>query len=229
MENPSERIIKLIEECKDVEDFHENSIEKSLSSFDEWFEDFRNGGTDYQPNLQGMITNNLTEEEAYFILAYTGGASSWINSELRLGEIANSPCKQSYINLLDKSLEKVSQFQNGIVYRMDTPHSEKDKVLNWFGNKIGSTINIPYFLSTAKEDYKSSPIVWEIRTLKQYSCAKDISNLTNNEYELEVLFSRDSRFKITRVDKSSSLVYLTEVSQDSKPDYNLVGRYFENL
>ena len=227
MGKPSVRIKALLSKCDVQVDQNGLSVEESISSFDDWFEDFSEGGEEFKPNLNGMVENNLTEEEAYFVLAYTGSASSWINSELRSGKTPLCICKQSYIHYLDKSLEKIAPSKNPIVYRMDSPYGDTKEVLKWFKKNKNKVINIPYFLSTAKEDYNNSPIVWKINTLSQNSYGKDISNLTNNKTELEVLFMRNAKFKIVNVDYASSIIFLSEVTQESEFQYNMTNYYFK--
>lgn len=220
---------QLTQLCEDIKNHHGLTIVESIEGYKEWFEDFKNGNQTYKPNLQGMTINNLSEEEAFYILHYTASASSWINSELRDGRELTCKCKLSFGNALNNSLEKVKSFNDKIVYRMDNPSSDSETILKWFNQKIGFSFSIPYFLSTAMEDYKNSYVVWKIKTLKNESYAKDISNITQNPVELEVLFKRNSKFIIKNVDFNSKYVTIEEINETSMTDFELTGLYHLNL
>lgn len=103
------------------------------------------------------------------------------------------------------------------------------KELIWFESKMGKIFTIPYFLSTAKEDYDNSDLVWQISTHHTNSQGRDISNLSNNKYELEVLFDKGVKFKIKYLDRSKNYIYLEEVDSSSVSDFDLVGLYTLNL
>ncbi|MEX0596613.1 MAG: ADP-ribosyltransferase, partial [Candidatus Paceibacterota bacterium] len=176
-----------------------------------------------------MAKNGLSEEETFMILAYTGSYSSWVNSDLINSQIPNCKCKYEFIKRLNKSLDKIISFDNQTVYRMDSPFDDKDVILNWFNMKTGCIFRIPYFLSTAKEDYKSTKIVWKVKTLPENSLGKDISDITNNQYELEVLFTTDSCFKIDSIDFDKAYINLIEVSSNTEVDFELTKRYCHNI
>ena len=197
--------------------------------FKQWFERYKNGDKSLEDNLSGIQKNSLSNDEAFYILAYTGSSSRWLNSDLRNNVVVRNVCKQLYIDNLNNSLDKVAPFNNGIVYHMDSPSAEDVEILDWFESKIGRKFKIPFFLSTSKEDYKNSPIVWEIETLKKESYGKDISNITNNKYEYEVLFRTESCFEIKRVNREKQYIYLKEVEADSNCDFNLTGLYHLNI
>ena len=216
---------KLLNECNGEENFHGLTIRQSYEGYLPWFEAYRTGDKSLDDNLKGMIENGLTEEEAFFILAYTGSASSWVNSELRDGHLPSTKCKEVFVNKLNQALAKVSSFNGNIAFRMDEPHSNSEEVLKWFHSKIGSKFKVPYFLSTAKEDYNNSSIVWQINTLTEGSFGKDISQLTNNKYEKEVLFRTGSCFEIIKVDEKKNYIHLNEVINSEQIEFDLVGDY----
>ena len=197
--------------------------------FTPWFKRFREGDTSLSPNLQGMVENGLTEEEAFLILAYTGSSSGWINSDLREGKILQEPDKVLFAKYLDYVLEKMPSFDSQVVFRMETPSGDAETVLKWFESKLGSTFVLPYYLSTAQEDYENSEIVWKINTLSQGSFGKNISNLSNNKYEKEVLFKRGAKFKIKSTDLEKSYIFLEEVNSFTQEDFPLTGLYHRNI
>ena len=193
-----------------------------------WFESYRRGDSSLDKNLKGMIENGLSEEEAFFILAYTSSYSGWINTALKDGRKLDTECKKQFANALDNALEKIKSGPE-TVYRMDWPPGDPEDVLTWFESKIGSSFVIPYFLSTAKEDYENSEVVWQITTLKSGSCARDISNLCQAPSEQEVLFKRASKFKIIKVDRSKRVVFLDEIPTDAAVDFPLIQVYHKNF
>lgn len=228
--NVSDEFESLLKLCEEEKDFFRLTVRDSYEKgFLPWFERYRIGDKSLDDNLKGMIENGLSEEEAFFILAYTGGTSSWVNSELRNSELPKSRCKREFVRRLNHSLSKMKSFNNDIVFRMDHPPGDKNEALSWFQKKVGSRFRIPYFLSTAKEDYENSEVVWQIRTRERNSLGKDISSLTNNKYEFEVLFQTGSSFQITRVDKEKSYIYLDEIEQNSKVEFELTKFYTLNV
>lgn len=225
--NEFESFLKL---CDDTKNHHGQVVRDTYyKGFLNWFQKYRNGDQSLDNNLKGMIKNGLDEEEAFMMLAYTGSYSSWVNSDLRNSRMSNCECKREFISRLNMALDKVIAFNNQTVFRMDSPSEDKDKVLNWFDSKVESIFRIPYFLSTAKEDYENTEIVWKIKTLAENSLGKDISDITNNQHELEVLFRTGSCFLIENVDFDKAYITLSEVSNDSQVDFELTGCYCDNI
>jgi hypothetical protein len=185
---------------------------------------YRRGEVSY-PSKYNLIRNGtVSDEEAFFLLYYTGSASSWVNEDLRQTGVQSTKCKELFSKHLEVVMSKLPSF-NGIAYRMDDPSGDKQDVLRWFKRNMGKKIQIPHFLSTAKEDYDNSPIVWQIQTLKAGSRGKDITECANNDVELEVLFSRNSKFLIENIDVDKGYVYLTEISDTVECDIILKGLY----
>lgn len=217
---------EFFEKCKGVKDTHGVYKTKLFDNFKSWFESLRKGEDTYVENLQGMIDYGLSEEEAVFILGYTASSSSWVNSDLRNGLDPDSKCKELFIRHLSDSLNKIPPYGSKTVYRMDEGcHNDPKIELEWFESKIGSVFRIPYFLSTAKEDYENSEIVWQIVTHHLNSKGRDISNLSNNKFEMEVLFDRNAKFKIIDVDKNRNYVFLQEIDPMQPSKFDLIGLY----
>jgi len=221
-------IENILSECDNEKNHHGQILRKTYSSFQNMFDKYRKGDKSLDPNLKGMKDNNLSEDEAFFILAYTSSYSSWINSNLRDGDSLNSNCKKKFAGYLDQVLDRMPSVKGEIVFRMDSPGNDK-KLLTWFEKHYGKKFLIPYFLSTAKEDYKNSDVVWEIITLDQNSKGKDISELSNNKFEKEVLFKLNSCFQIDGVDRLNKYIHLVELPSNEKIDFKLVGLYYLNI
>jgi hypothetical protein len=196
-------------------------------SFAPWFEAYKLGDQEILDNLKGMKENGLSEEEAFLVLIYTASSSSWINEEMREGISVDCDCKSSIIRNLDNVLAKIKSHDNKVVYRMDNPLGDNAKVLSWFSKAVTLKFTVPNFLSTSMENYENSPIIWKINTLVEGSMGKDISNLTNNKHEKEVLFRKDSCFEILEVDFEAAMISLNEVKSNDDISFKLTGHYFE--
>ncbi len=219
---------KLLSDCLHEDRQNGLELKEAYSEFQKWFVRYRNGDKSLDPNLNGMIEYNLSEDEAFYILAYTGRCSGWINSNLREGLSLDSKCKEKFANHLEMALDKMPPANEEIVYRMDNP-CDVNEIMKWFSKHIGKKFQIPYFLSTAKFDYKNSEVVWKIRTLQENSNGKDISDLTNSDGEKEVLFKRNSCFKIISVDRPGKLINLVEIPATINCDFLLAGSYHRNI
>jgi hypothetical protein len=89
---------KLFDECKGETD-HDNGFsirDTFYEAYSPWFIRYRNGDKDLDKNLKGMKERGLSEAEAFFILAYTGGSSKWLNRDTRSGEYYSSKCKETF-------------------------------------------------------------------------------------------------------------------------------------
>lgn len=164
-------------------------------------------------NFDGIDLHNLTDGEAFCIYSYTTSYSSWINGDIR-NKKKMSICKELYAQYLDKSLDKIPNYNNKYAFRIDT-HSEYLKH-NWEKVVVGDIIQIHHYLSTFQEYFSEDSIeknslVWSITTLELNSKARDISNVTNHNYEKEILFKRNSFFKVEKINISKRVIDLIEV------------------
>ena len=62
--------------------------------------------------------------------------------------------QKEFFDNLDKALSKMPSTDSTLVYRMDCPSGEADIILNWFEKQLYKKFKIPYFLSTAKENWR---------------------------------------------------------------------------
>lgn len=218
--------------CKDEINHHQQTLKKSFEQG--WIPLLRHYRTNRvlpeKPStkhiiLEGLFEYNLTDEEAFFILTHTGSYSSWINRPLRDGHPFDNVCKEEFANRLDKSLDKLPPYVGENVFRMDSPLGLKEDVCLWFKKNIGSIVNVPYFLSTSKDNWENTEIIWDIQTMGTNSKARDLRLITNNDTEKEVLFKRNSSFMIMSVDEESGIIKLNEVENPGMAT-NLTGFYF---
>ncbi|MBA9078189.1 ADP-ribosyltransferase [Rufibacter quisquiliarum] len=208
----------------------DDNLRDSFRGFKVWFDSYRNGDVKLDRNLKGMIDHNLTEEEAFLVLTYTASkTSSWVNHDLRNGNTHKRADKILYSEYLSFVLNKIPPFNNALAFRMETEVSDDEEVLNWFESKMGRTFVLPYFLSTSKEDWGNDQLVWQIQTLPKNSLARDISNLTNNPPEQEILFNKGAKFLIKGVDKEKCYVYLDEIDSQHETSFALTGLYHWNI
>lgn len=229
--NISQEFQTFLENCKgEVNHLQQNvkfTYEKGFKPvFDRYRNDIKGMPKHSQIELKGMIEFSIDDEEAFFILAYTGSYSSWLNSNLRNGLPLDTECKKYFAKRLTDALNKLPSCNNNTVFRMDTPSDEKRTVLNWFNRNIGKTVRTPYFLSTSKDNYNNTNIVWKIKTLETNSFGKDLNLLTNNKVEKEVLFKCNAYFEIQSVDKTKGIIEMQEVLKQ-KNYIELTRLYFE--
>lgn len=205
MDNP-------FETCNDDKNEFGISLKEA---YDKWKKNRANNKSTEFQNINGLSKKGLDKIEKFSIYQYTSTFSNWINHNYRNGQELDTDCKKEFSNLLDNALKKLDSFDDDVVYRMDSPYPEKQEVFKWFKSKKESVIEVPNYLSTSKDNFDNSPIVWKIKTLLANSKGKDISELTNNRFEKEVLFERNSCFYIKEIDESSSMIFLEEVNRTS--------------
>lgn len=137
-----------------------------------------------------MKENKLTKDEGVHIFAYTGFSSKWINSALRDQNLTSN--QEYFMNILDAALNKIPSVSKNKVYR---------SFFDYNSNKIyftpGEIISLSHYLSTSKEIFYNPTEVWEITPLSKNSKGRNIEKISNAPDEKEILFLRNSRFKIT--------------------------------
>ena len=147
-------------------------------------------------------TIDLTDGEEYALLDYISSKSYKINATLRAG-IALSAEEQAFVRDLDSALDKIPRYQ-GTVFRSLSDFEIED-VNKFLQSYIpGEDVEFPEYLSTSTAVYDDSmPIQYVICSTNGH----DIRLF--NQSESEILFSKNSRFKIKRVDGHT--IYLEEI------------------
>lgn len=222
------KLLKVKSCCKDITDQGDiKLVDTIFKGYTPILRSYKNGKTDYASKHIGIKENNLTDCEALSILSYTGSLSKWINSDLRIGNKVECACKIVFIENLDHSLSQLNPFNNRVVFRMDSP-SDTDCVLIWFNENKGIKVNVPYFLSTSKNVFDThNDVTWEIMTMHRKSLSRDISNISNNKNEEEVVFKANSYFIIEKVNFETKKIYLKETIY-SEASIPLTGLYYLN-
>ncbi len=220
-----------------VNDFFKRLIDKdpthklieAQNAYKQWFKDYREGNKKLEKHLGGMNAFNLSESEATLVLSYTARTSSWTNEHARTSLKEDSDIFRTEHNkLLVDILHKLPSYKEKTVYRMDFDsfaNYEKELFYPWAEDKIGMVVHVPYFWSTSKDKWDDN-LTWVIHTSRN-SKARDISSLTQNPNEAEVLFIPGANFIIDRVDSKNNVVFLTEVD-GLDYDIPLIGLYYIN-
>jgi hypothetical protein len=212
-----------------IEEDSRHELIEAKNAFEVWFKEYREGNKRLEKHLGGMNALNLSELEATLILSYTARTSSWTNEHSRdsLKEDTDN-FRKEHNSLLTEVLKKLPPYTQKKVYRMDFGSSanyKKELFYPWIENKIGKIIYVPYFWSTSKDKWDDE-LTWVINTSRN-SKARDISNLTQNPNEEEVLFIPGANFMIDRVDSKNNLIFLTEI-ESLDYDIPLIGLYYLN-
>lgn len=157
-------------------------------------------------NLDGMLKYNLDTSEAAIIYMYTNDIHSEINPVL----LNNGDHKDvlMYSSLLNKVLEKMPSFSSREIFR-----SEHTQNIDFYKSFIGREFEEKRFLSCHQDNtiwHDEEGLQLIIKT-KENSNAKDLSELSFNANEKEVLFKSRSLFNVMKVDSESRIIYLNEV------------------
>jgi len=224
---------QFLEECKDELNHHQQNVKTSFEQgwkplFDQFRKDkkLQDAHRNRHIVLQGIEEYNLSDEDAFFILSYTGSYSSWLNAGLRNGRDFDTKCQRYFASKLTLALDKLPCFNDEYVFRMDSPLGLKGQLAKWFNGNKGRVIHLPYFLSTSKDNYENSDITWHIKTMKNNSTARDLALVANNDTEREVLFKRDCFFQIGSIDGETGIIEMQEVEKTSNA-IKVTGFYFE--
>jgi hypothetical protein len=106
---------------------------------------------------------------------------------------------------------------------MDSPLCGKTQEVRWFKSIEGRVIRIPYFLSVAKTNWDNTDITWRIITRGHMSNTADLNECRNNPNEDELLYKRNSFFRVNGV--HNGVVVLKEVESVESSYIDLVGNY----
>jgi hypothetical protein len=123
---------------------------------------------------------------------------------------------------LETGLRKLPVYE-GKAWRWEEA-DEKLRKFNWFKERIGLTVRIPYFLSTSKDDITGDPMLWEITTISE-GHARDISKISNAPSEQEILFIPNAKFRIVSVKDDHRTVVMHELSPNDEVEFDLCRVY----
>jgi SPP1 gp7 family putative phage head morphogenesis protein len=143
----------------------------------------------------------LTDNEQLAVNKYVSSESYILNEKLRNATKLTS-AEKDWVENLDKALSKLPEV-SGTLYRSVSDFGI-DSVETFLSSHIvGSMVNFPSYLSTSQEVYDEDfPVQYVISSRH----GKDLQSV--NHREKEVVFKRDSKFYVTKVEGHT--IYLEE-------------------
>lgn len=172
-------------------------------------------------NLDAMKKHNISIEDASIIYMYTShGIHSDINSTLRMHPSYLDKDIEEYCRLLDEALSKMPSFNNKIVYRdIKFPNCSVSDIMEYYNSNVGKIFNENTFLSThiRKGRWADDEYGVQLTILtNENSNGKDLRELCFNDDEQEVLFKKNTLFKVENVNMESNCAQLTEINTKYK-------------
>lgn len=174
-------------------------------------------------------SHNLTKEEAFILILFTGHGSKNINQSLSDRMPKLNELQELITEYFDIVLSKINKANISVVFLIDKHSRElKENAKKWFCSNIGNVIKIPWYLSTTSNPWKDdSPLFWEIKLLPQSQTAAHTvyEIIKNHGEEFEVRFERNVKFFVQDVKEkeSKTWVYLEEVEKNAKEQATLVN------
>jgi hypothetical protein len=220
---------QLLQHCDGSKDHKGQYISEMLHRYLKKREEEYRKDSPELPDVAWLKAHDMELTDGFYVMAYTGSSSSWLNAEKRNGQDYKCACKAIFAEGLENALMKVKPF-HGQVYRMEECDDERIQA-EWFAKNIGITFHIPYYLSTAIDDYDNTQMVWVIQTHPEGK-GREIATISNAPGENEVLFSRGSKFIIIGADLSNLdkvIIYMEELPSDTETDLDLCGVYYRNF
>lgn len=143
----------------------------------------------------------LNEDEQAAITSYISGESYRLNAKLRDG-VSLEPHEQEMVNALDRALEKMPVFHGPVLRTLDLNRDDLIKFAKI--HQIGNTVSYPAFTSTSiAAGYQENPsVILHIHS----KSGRDIR--AYNPEEQEVIFARNSRFKVLNVYPENNIAHI---------------------
>ena len=150
-------------------------------------------------NLVDVINGSVSLANADAISNYSGELSKALNRAIRGNYLDFTVKVAAYDEVLLKALQSLPHHNDQTVYRMTKYVEDITPYAIYFDSKNGMVLSDPCYMSTSKDEWTSEKLVYEITTLQSDSNARDISRLTNNAIENEVLFIKGTRFLVKSI------------------------------
>ena len=151
-------------------------------------------------NNTGKDTLNIEEKDA--LTRYISSDAYSLNDKLRRGTDLTDFEKEWIMNL-DKALDKMQEYK-GTVYRSISDFGIDDVEAFIGSHAVGREKNFPSYISSSLNVYDESfPVQYVIKSKH----GKNINNY--NQSEKEILFKRDSKFLITKVQENT--IWMEEI------------------
>ena len=164
--------------------------------YEDWLNYIESGGTTKE-------WNSLTKENKHAINSYVSSSSYFINDILRNGYKLDDEQKEIVKNL-DDALNKMHPYEGDLtrsVYFYDA--QSFDNFLKEY--EVGKTLTIKQYLSTTKGDVYNPEAQVQLKILNSKN-GINISAFNNSEDE--VLYKRNSKFKVIRIYIENDVTYI---------------------
>lgn len=164
--------------------------------YEDWLNYIESGGTTKE-------WNSLTKENKHAINSYVSSSSYFINDILRNGYKLNDEQKEIVKNL-DDALNKMHLYEGDLtrsVYFYDV--KSFDNFLKEY--EVGKILTIKQYLSTTKGDVYNPEAQVQLKILNSKN-GINISAFNNSEDE--VLYKRNSKFKVIRIYIENDVTYI---------------------
>ena len=165
---------------------------------------------------RSSVGQELTPEERGALLAYKSSESYKLNAAIRGGTLTEEQRRTA--EELDRGLEKLPRYE-GMVYRRLSFDLEGQEARDAFlaEHEQGRSVQYPAFTSSSTE-LDGYPVEGDltVTVVIEGRNGRDIDGIGNN-FEREVVFPRDSEFRIDRVatdDQGKPVIYMREVTKD---------------
>lgn len=155
-------------------------------------------------NISGKEKFGLTEDETLYLISYTGHGAKWINLALRNDNWEQDKDKSNFVKMIDSALQKIPSVNNTTIFHAT------NSILPY---SINTIFPVKSYLSTSIDILDGYSFIWKISTKKENSNARDISSITGNVREKEILFVRKTEFIIVNIEKKNNVTYCLLVEQ----------------
>ncbi len=159
-------------------------------TFEEWKRDY-------------VVGNPFTIHEKSAIMKYISAESFTLNEKLR-GGIDLDAAQKAIVENLDRALRKAPLYQGNLMRSVDFLAEEQaQEFLESY--RIGESIRYPQYISATKGDVYNSKAKIQIY-IQNGSKGRDISAF--NEAEQEVLYERNSEFRVLNMKEYGGIYYI---------------------
>ncbi len=143
--------------------------------------------------LEDVEFDNLEPEERRALNTYISSEAYKINEKLRNGSKLGARDNKLITNL-DSALDKMPNYEGEVYRSLSSVGLDVDEYLKTY--EVGKIKTYPSYFSTGTEVYDGSFLVQYVIKSKT---GKDLRK--HNPEESEILFKRDTKFKVTKVEK----------------------------
>lgn len=161
--------------------------------------------------FKAVESNKITDTDKKAIFDYIGAKSYVVNEKLRT-DVKLTDEEQEFVNNLDKALDKMPSYE-GNLQRSLLFYSDEAVKEFMSNHKVDNIVTYQEFLSTTKgETYNpDGQVQIYIQGVKN---GKDISSI--NEKEDEILYKRNSSFKVENVINKEGKYYILVVENNAE-------------